>query len=100
VAIERTIEFRLLDRGAVDPTDLPGTHAGVYRQAAEIGVFSESVAADLADLWRDHRAKTYYRDGLATAERAERVRELAREIHGFVVGRSAQGFECRCDDSV
>ncbi|WP_415383515.1 hypothetical protein [Halosimplex sp. TS25] len=98
VAIERTVEFRLLDRGAVEPTDLPGTHPGVYRQAASVGVFSESLAADLADLWRDHRAKTYYQDGLASAERAEKTYELAQEVHAFVIGRSSRGFECQCDE--
>lgn len=98
VAIERTVEFRLLERGTMQPTDLPGTHPGVYREAAATGVFAESVAEDLADLWRDHRAKTYYQDGLATADRAEEMYALAREIHTFVVGRSPQGYECLCDE--
>ena len=31
VAIERTVEFRLLERGTIQPDDLPGTHPGVYR---------------------------------------------------------------------
>lgn len=97
VAIERTIEFRLLERGTMDPADLPGTHPGVYREAAAVGIVSESTAADLAELWRDHRAKTYYRDGLATADRAERMVALATEIHAFVVGRSSQGHECVCE---
>ena len=74
VAIERTIEFRLLERGTMEPDDLPGTHPGVYREAAAVGIVVESMAADLADLWRDHRAKTYYQDGLASAERARAVR--------------------------
>lgn len=53
VAIERTVEFRLLERGTMKPDDLPGTHPGVYREAAAVGVFGESMAANLADLWRD-----------------------------------------------
>jgi hypothetical protein len=97
VAIERTVEFRLLDRGTTEPDDLPGSHPGVYREAASAGIFAESVAKDLADLWRDHRAKTYYQDGLATAERADKTDALANEIHAFVVGRSARGHECLCD---
>jgi hypothetical protein len=96
VAMERTVEFRLLERGTMEPTDLPGTHPGVYREAASAGIFSESVANDLADLWRDHRAKTYYQDGLAAAERAETMYALAQEVHEFVVGRSSQGHECLC----
>jgi hypothetical protein len=97
VAVERTVEFRLLERGHVESDDLPGTHPGVYREAARIGVFDGSVAADLADLWRDHRARTYYQDGLATAERADAVLALATELHAFVVGRSEQGHECVCE---
>ncbi|WP_121823012.1 hypothetical protein [Halostella salina] len=96
VAIERTIEFRLLERGTLQPDDLPGTHPGVYQEAGAAGVFPESIAADLADLWRDHRAKTYYRDGLASANRAEAMYTLAAELHAYVIGRSRQGHECRC----
>ena len=96
VAMERTVEFRLLERGTMEPTDLPGTHPGVYREAASAGIFDESMADDLADLWRDHRAKTYYQDGLAAAKRAETVYALAQEVHAFVVGRSSQGHECLC----
>lgn len=97
VAIERTIEFRLLERGTMQPDDLPGTHAGVYREATEVGIFTESTAEELADLWREHRAKTYYQDGLATADRAEKLYTLAIEIHAFIIGRSSQGHECRCE---
>lgn len=97
VAMERTVEFRLLERGTMDPNGLPGSHPGVYSEAAAAGIFSESMANDLAELWRDHRAKTYYQDGLAAADRAERMYALAREIHRFVVGRSSRGHECLCD---
>lgn len=98
VAIERTIEFRLLERGTTQPDDLPGTHAGVYREATRAGIFAESIADDLADLWRDHRAKTYYQDGLASATRAEAMFALADELHTYIVGRSRHGHECRCDE--
>lgn len=96
VAIERSIEFRLLERGAAAPRDLPGTHTGTYREAAAVGLFSEDLAADLADLWSDHRAKTYYQDGLAGGVRARKVHALATEVHTFVTGRSPRGYECRC----
>jgi hypothetical protein len=97
VAIERTIEFRLLERGTMDPGSLPGSHTGIYREAATVGLFSEAIADDLAELWREHRAKTYYQDGLATGDRARRMHALATEVHAFIVGRSAQGHECICD---
>lgn len=98
VAIERTVEFRLLERGTMQPDALPGTHPGVYREAAAAGIFGESMAADLADLWRDHRAKTYYQDGLASAARAEPMYELATEMHAYVTGRSRQSHECLCTE--
>ena len=99
VAIERTVEFRLLERGTMQPDDLPGSHPGIYREAAGAGVVAESTAADLADLWREHRAKTYYQDGLASADRAEAMYALASEIHTYIVGRSRQGHECLCDET-
>ncbi|MFC6993229.1 hypothetical protein ACFQH3_16825 [Haladaptatus sp. GCM10025707] len=95
VAIERVIEFKLLESG-VEPRDLPGTHPGVYTEAARRGLFSEYVAENLKDLWRNHRAKTYYQDGLAAKERAVLVFELAMETHAFVVNLSSKKFECLC----
>lgn len=96
VAIERTIEFRLLERGEMSPRDLPGTHTGVYQEAARVGLFTEAVANDLADLWRERRAKTYYQDGLAARKRAQKMVALATEVHAFVVGRSLKSHECIC----
>jgi len=43
VAIERTVEFRLLERGTMQPDDLPGSHPGVYREAASAGIFAGSI---------------------------------------------------------
>jgi len=68
-------------------------------EAAAVGVFGEAMAADLTDLWRDHRAKTYYQDGLASAARADAICELATEIHAYVTGRSQQGHECICGET-
>lgn len=98
VAIERTIDFRLLDRGIREPSDLPGTHTGTYHEAAANGMFDQAIADELADLWTDHRAKTYYRDGKATARRGAAVLELASEVHSFLTGRASSGYACRCDD--
>lgn len=97
VAIERSIEFRLFERGAMDPQDLPGSHTTIYQEAARIGMFSESTADDLADLWQEHRARTYYQDGLAAETRARKLHELATEIHVFIVGRSSRSHECLCE---
>ncbi|EJN57275.1 hypothetical protein [Halogranum rubrum] len=96
VAIERVVEFKLLE-GGVEPRDLPGTHPGVYTEAAKRGILSEHVARNLQDLWRNHRAKTYYQDGLAAQDRACKLFELASEIHEFVVNQSSKKHECLCD---
>jgi hypothetical protein len=57
------------------------------------GIFAEPVAADLVDLCRGHRAKTYYQGGLTVVERAETMYALAQEVKTFIVGRSAQGHK-------
>ncbi|GGC70762.1 MULTISPECIES: hypothetical protein [Haloferax] len=95
VAIERVIEFKLLE-GGLEPRDLPGTHPGVYTEAARRGIISQHVAENLQDLWRNHRAKTYYQDGLASKSRAEKLFELARETHEYVVNQSTKKYECIC----
>lgn len=96
VAIERTVQFRLLDKGTTGPRDLPGSHPGTYEEAALAGIFTEEQAEKLAANWMKYRARTYYRDGLASRLRAEKMYELASEVHAFIVGRSDQGHECRC----
>lgn len=57
IAIDRTVEFRLLERGTIQPDELPGTHLGVHREAAATGIFAESTSQDPADLWQDHQAR-------------------------------------------
>lgn len=96
VAVERVIEFKLLE-GGVQPRDLPGTHPGVYTEAATRGILSEHVAGELRDLWRNHRAKTYYQDGLASRKRAELLFQLASETHEFVVNLSSKKHGCLCE---
>lgn len=95
VAMERVIEFRLLE-GGVEPRNLPGTHPSVYTEAAKRGILSEHIAENLQDLWRNHRAKTYYQDGLAARERAEKLFELASEAHEYIVNKSSKKYECIC----
>ena len=95
VAIERVVEFKLLESG-MEPRDLSGTHPGVYTEAARRGILSEHVAQNLQDLWRNHRAKTYYQDGLAARERATKLYALASETHEYVVNQSSKRHECIC----
>ena len=92
----RSLAFRLLERGELEPGNLPGSHTAIYREAASLGLFSENISDDLADLWRNHRAKTYCQDGLAAEKRAQRLYSLALEVHQYIVGRSSRGHECIC----
>jgi hypothetical protein len=69
----------------------------VYTEAARRGILPQRVAENLQDLWRSHRAKTYYQDGLASNERAEKAFVLASETHDFVVNQSSKRHECRCE---
>jgi len=71
----------------------------VYREAAMVGIFEDPTPVNLADLWRDQRAKTYHQDGLASAARADAMCELATEVHAYVTGRSRQGHDCICSES-
>ncbi|GAB7019234.1 hypothetical protein [Halostagnicola bangensis] len=88
----------------IDPND----ETGVFRIQAADEILSlvadahdtEFTIPELVDLWRNHRSKTYYQDGLAAASRAEAMSALATEIHTLVVGRSAQGHECFCDHTI
>lgn len=97
VSIERTIEFRLLEQEIYESDTLPQNHIDVYESGADIGLYSEEFEMGLIDLWKDYRSKTYYRDGLASAERADCMTDLARELHRHVLGFSQQGYECVCD---
>lgn len=69
----------------------------MYESGADLGLYSEAFEMGLIDLWKDYRSKTYYRDGLASAERADCMTDLARELHRHVLGFSQQGYECVCD---
>ena len=64
-----------------------------------VGIFEDPTPVNLADLWRDQRAKTYHQDGLASAARADAMCELATEVHAYVTGRSRQGHDCICSES-
>lgn len=97
VSIERTIEFRLLEQEVFESDTLPQNHTDVYESGANLGLYSEAFQMRLVDLWKDYRSKTYYRNGLASAKRADCMTELARELHRHVLGFPQQGHECVCD---
>lgn len=98
VAIERTIQFRLVHDGAMEPEQVVSNHARLYERGAETGLFDDTFGERLADLWNQNRTKTYYRLGIATKEQAEAMYRLARDFHRELVGTSRVKYECICDE--
>lgn len=96
VAIERTIQFRLVHDGAMSESEVISSHRRLYQRGAEIGLYDETFGDDLAELWNRNRTKTYYRLGVATEGQAEAMRSLATELHRHLVGGSHAAHECLC----
>lgn len=96
VAIERTVQFRLIHDGAVESEQVISDHNRLYERGAETGLFDESFADRLADLWNHNRTKTYYRLGIATKEQAEAMHRLASNIHRHLVSTTRISHECIC----
>jgi len=66
VAIERTIQFRLIHDGAMSAAEVISSHRRLYQRGAEIGLYDDAFGDNLAELWNRNRTKTYYRLGIAT----------------------------------
>jgi len=96
VAIERTIQFRLIHDGAMSAAEVISSHRRLYQRGAEIGLYDNALGDDLADLWNRNRTKTYYRLGIATKEQAEAMYRLADDIHRHLVDMTGASHECLC----
>jgi len=96
VAIERTIQFRLIHDGAMSGSEVISSHRRLYQRGAEVGLYDDSFADDLAELWNQNRTKTYYRLGIATEAQSEAMQNLAREMHRHLVDGSQVPYECIC----
>jgi len=96
VAIERTIQFRLIHDGAMSPEEVISSHRRLYQRGAEIGLYDDAFGDDLAELWNRNQTKTYYRLGIATKEQAEAMYRLADDIHRHLVEMSRMSHECLC----
>ncbi len=77
VAIERTIQFRLIHDGAMAPEEIISSHRRLYQRGAQAGLYNDRFGEELADLWNPTRTKTYYRLGIATEEQAEAMHRFA-----------------------
>lgn len=96
VAIERTIQFRLIHDGAMEASEVISSHRRLYQRGAEVGLYEEGFGDDLAELWNQNRTKTYYRLGIASEEQAEAMQVLASELHQHLVNGSRVAHECIC----
>ena len=96
VAIERTIQFRLIHDGAMEASEVISSHRRLYQRGAEVGLYNESFGGRLAELWNQNRTKTYYRLGIATEGQAEAMHGLATKIHQELVNASQVRHECLC----
>lgn len=94
-AVERTIQFYLLE-GDLLGEDEYVDHGEVYRRGRRAGLYDRAFAEKLEAPWRNNRSETYYRDGVATEERAERMLALAEELHAHVLGLAGREHECIC----
>jgi hypothetical protein len=95
-AIERTIQFYLLDTDLLHEDEYVN-HERVYELGKDAGLYSREFEGKLTNLWRNNRSDTYYREGVATQQRAEKMLELAEAIHSHVLQLAGQSHECICD---
>jgi hypothetical protein len=94
-AIERTIQFYLLDTDLLHEDEYVN-HETVYGRGENAGLYSGAFADKLTNLWRNNRSDTYYREGIATEQRAKKMLELAQAIHRHVLQIAGSRHHCIC----
>ncbi|WP_181687263.1 hypothetical protein [Halorhabdus salina] len=99
VAVERSLQFYLLDRGHVSAEDLRYEHTRVYRHATTVNLFSEAFADRLTQLWQQNRAEVYYRETVASAEQADAMVALAEAVHRYVLEYASLEHDCVCSSN-
>lgn len=96
VAVERSIQFYLLYRGHASGEDLRYEHTEAYQQGRAANLFSKAFADRLAQLWKQNRAKVYYRETVASAEQADTMLSLADAVHQYILDYASLQYECVC----
>jgi hypothetical protein len=95
-AIERSIQFYLLDTGLLHEDEYVN-HEEVYQRGEDAGLYSGEFAGKLTNLWRNNRSDTYYREGVATEDRAEKMLKLAEAVHSHILQLAGESHECICE---
>lgn len=97
VAVERSIQAFLLERGYSEPRNLRYGHTEVYERAAEVNLFSSEFGDRLTEHWEQNRADIYYREAPASAEQATAMLALATDVHQYILDFASLVGNCLCD---
>lgn len=95
-AIERTLQFYLLEEEFLHPEEYVD-HQTVYDRSHEAGLYDREFKEKLVGLWRNNRSRSYYREGVGSEKRAEKMLELAEAIHSHVLQLAGRSHECICE---
>ncbi len=95
-AIERTLQFYLLKNGFLQPEEYID-HQTVYERSYDAGLYDEELRDRLTELWMDNRSQSYYRQGIASQRRAEKMLELVEAVHTHVLQLAGESHECICN---
>ena len=94
--IERSIQFYLLDTELLHEDEYVD-HEEVYQRGEDAGLYRREFADKLTNLWRNNRSDTYYREGIGTEDRAQRMLELATAVHSHILQLAGESHECICN---
>lgn len=95
-AIERTIQFYLLDKRYMKSGDFVD-HEAIYEGGESVGLYRADFKEKLLELWKNNRSRTYYREGIGTAKSADLMSKMAKEIHEHVLQLAGERHECICE---
>jgi len=84
----------------MEEDEVSSSHTRLYQRGANVGLYDESLADRLADMWNQDRTKTYYRLGIATEAQARSMHRLGMAVHSDLVQGSRVKHECICEDCV
>jgi hypothetical protein len=94
-AIERTVQFYLLDKGYIEDDEFVD-HRKVYELGENAALYGSDFRQKLVELWENNRSRTYYREGIGSKRTAELMIELAESIHDHVLQLAGRSHECIC----
>ena len=94
-ALERTVQFYVVDRGLAVSDDLQ-SHADTFEYGAQAGLISQPTKDELVERWKNHRNATYCQQERATAEQAAAMLRYAECMHDHVAKLAGRAHDCIC----